>query len=80
MKKIIILILAFGINIISFAQQSTGINYNQYFTAGTMRVDYFHTGTSSEEHFSLDRILNDGDWAGSETVLLDGLDRGLLLF
>jgi hypothetical protein len=77
MKKIYILFLALGLGFHCFAQQDNKINYSQYFTGETMRVDYFHTGTSAEEHFSLDRILNDGAWAGSKTELLDDLNRGL---
>ncbi len=56
------------------------IKYSQYFTEKTMRVDYFHTGTSVEEHFSVDRILNDGDWAGSKSELIDDLNRGLYMY
>jgi hypothetical protein len=56
------------------------VNFQKIFTANTMRVDYFHAGTASAEHFSLDRILNDGAWAGSRTVLLDTLNRGLYFY
>jgi hypothetical protein len=78
MLKLTFLFLALGMCISSYSQPNT--IYNQYFTGETMRVDYFHTGTASEEHFSLDRILNDGAWAGSETILLDELNRGLYFF
>jgi hypothetical protein len=80
MKNLVCLLIALGINFISFAQQKNNANFSQYFTGQTMRVDYFHTGTVAEEHFSLDRILNDGAWAGSETVLLDELNRGAYFF
>ena len=80
MKKFLIVFLAFGISFLLQAQKVTTGSYNQYFTGQTMRVDYFHTGTTSEEHFSIDRILNDGAWAGSQTVLLDELNRGLYFF
>jgi len=80
MKRFSVLLLALALGFLSYAQQNKSINYSQYFTGETMRVDYFHTGTAAEEHFSLDRILNDGAWAGSETVLLDGLNRGLYFF
>lgn len=63
-----------------FSQSNAGINYNDYFTGATMRVDYFHTGTSAEEHFSIDRILNDGTWPGSKINLLDDLNRGLYFY
>ena len=80
MKKLFVLYLLLALGFLSFAQKKNSISYNQYFTRQTMRVDYFHTGTITEEHFSLDRILNDGPWAGSETVLLDELNRGLYFF
>jgi hypothetical protein len=60
--------------------QNPDIHFQTYFSNQTMRFDYFHTGTAQEEHFSVDRILNDGPWAGSETVLLDELNRGLYFF
>jgi len=80
MNNTYLLFLLLASGFLSYAQQSTKSNYNQCFTGQTMRVDYFHTGTATEEHFSLDRILNDGAWAGSETVLLDELNRGLYFF
>jgi hypothetical protein len=54
--------------------------FRTWFTDTTMRVDYFHTGTSAEEHFSLDRVVNDGPWSGSKTMLLDDLNLGLYFF
>ncbi|MBN3036671.1 MAG: hypothetical protein JW861_13885 [Bacteroidales bacterium] len=55
-------------------------DYSTLFSGNTMRVDYFHSGTSGEEHLSLDRVLNDGIWSGSRTVLLDELNLGLYRF
>jgi len=80
MKKFTFLFIAIGMSMLSQAQLYISSNYEMYFTGETMRVDYFHTGTASEEHFSLDRILNDGHWAGSKTVLIDNLNRGLYFF
>lgn len=68
------------VSTIGFSQPSLPIDFNQYFENKTMRVDYFHAGTATEEHFSLDRVLNDGIWAGSKTVLMDDLNRGLYFF
>ena len=62
------------------SQQVQHINYKQYFENKTMRVDYFHSGTSSEEHFSVDRILNDGEWSGSKGMLIDDVKLGLYFF
>ena len=72
----ILMMMAF----IAFPQANPQPDYKTYFSDATMRVDYFHTGTADEEHFSVDRIINDGTWAGSKTQLLDNLNRGLYLF
>lgn len=80
MKKLTVLFMILGLSSLGFAQPNVNTVYSRYFTGETMRVDYFHTGTATEEHFSLDRILNDGAWAGSETFLTDGLNRGLYFF
>lgn len=56
------------------------LDYNNWFTNQTMRVDYFHTGNSSEEMFAIDEVKNDGAWAGSKTVLIDDLNLGLYFF
>ncbi len=57
------------------------LDYAAYFTADTMRVDYFHTGgPASGETFALDRVVNDGEWAGSRTRLLDDTNLGTYLF
>lgn len=55
--------------------------FDRYFTADTMRVDYFHTGgPKSGETLALDRVVNDGAWAGSRTQLVDPTDLGKYLF
>ncbi|MFP3861239.1 MAG: M64 family metallopeptidase [Bacteroidales bacterium] len=56
------------------------VNFDEYFKDQTMRLDFFHTGTSEEEHFSLDRMINDGVWAGSKTQLIDELELGKYFF
>lgn len=43
----------------------------------TLRLDYVHTGGAGlTETFALDRVVNDGPWAGSRTQLLDPTDLG----
>ncbi|OQX74849.1 MAG: hypothetical protein B6D61_11225, partial [Bacteroidetes bacterium 4484_249] len=48
-------------------QSQDNVPFKAFFEDKTMRVDYFHTGTATEEHFAVDRILNDGIWSGSKT-------------
>lgn len=50
------------------------------FAARTMRVDYFHSGTATEERVSLDRTVSDGPWPGSRTRLVDDTNLGKYLF
>lgn len=80
MKHIFSLIMLMTAPVLMFAQAQAQIIYTDYFSGATMRVDYFHTGTAEEEHFSVDRIINDGPWAGSKTQLLDDLNRGLYFY
>jgi hypothetical protein len=47
----------------------------------TMRVDYVHTGgPSSGETLALDRVVNDGAWAGSRTQFIDATNLGKYFF
>jgi hypothetical protein len=55
-------------------------SFNTVFSPRTMRVDYFHTGGKGTEIFALDRVLDDGGWAGSRTRLLDDTNLGKYLF
>lgn len=47
----------------------------------TMRLDYYHTGTATEEVFSLDRIvLEPLDWPGDRAKAIDDTNLGKYLF
>lgn len=56
-----------------FSQQ---INFSDFFIDKTMRVDYHHTGSSSEEWITLDQVYIYGTWAGSLNNLLDNFNNG----
>ncbi len=79
MKKTLVL-LAISVFVIAGYSQKVqkvkNVPFSDYFTEKTMRMDLFHSGNATEDRFSVDRILNDGPWAGSETTLLDELNRG----
>ena len=63
------------------AQVGPGSSFDRQFTGDTMRVDYFHTGgPKSGETISLDRVVNDGPWAGSRTQLVDPTNLGKYRF
>jgi len=59
---------------------SADVSYDAYFLDKTMRMDYFHSGTSREEHFAIDRIVSDGPWPGSREILTDHIQLGLYFF
>ncbi len=54
--------------------------FDTHFTGNTLRFDYYHTGTATEEHFAFDQIVKDSPWAGSKTKLVDDLRLGKYLF
>lgn len=50
--------------------------FDQFFYSKTMRVDYFHTGSKTQEIFSIDQIYEEGEWPGSKINLIDTLNFG----
>jgi hypothetical protein len=58
------------------AEGESDSNFADFFQNKTMRVDYFHSGTATEEHLALDRAVSDGPWAGSRVNLIDVLNLG----
>ena len=49
--------------------------------APTMRVDFYHTGNSKEERFSLDRVVVEPlPWPGNPSRSIDTTNRGKYLF
>ena len=64
----------------ALAQSAAAGNASFDFTR-TMRVDYVHTGgPAAGETLALDRVVNDGAWAGSRTELVDTTNLGKYLF
>src|SRR5262245_14158720 len=49
--------------------------------APTMRLDYYHTGTASQETFSVDRVVIEPlPWPGNPQKNIDELNLGKYLF
>ena len=49
-------------------------------TPGTLRLDYFHTGTVGEERFALDGLVLEGAWPGPLERALDETNLGTYFF
>jgi hypothetical protein len=58
------------------APSSGAGKFDRWFTGRTMRVDYFHTSRAETRIVALDRAVDDGEWAGSRTRLLDDTNLG----
>ncbi|MBR2606700.1 MAG: peptidase M64 [Bacteroidaceae bacterium] len=54
--------------------------YDKYFTGETMRFDFQHSGNSSEEFYSYERMKREGEWAGSRKSLINPFGYGEQLF
>ena len=50
--------------------------FEDHFADRTMRIDYYHAGNAAEETATLDRVYDQGLWAGSRTHLIDPFDVG----
>ncbi len=59
----------------SCRQRAEGI-YDAYFTDGTLRIDYFHTGDAVSESVEIDKVYRYDQWAGSLVNLIDSLNFG----
>src|SRR4051794_17548360 len=46
----------------------------------TLRVDYLHSGTASEEHFAIDSVVLEGAWPGPLDRLIDESNLGRYYF
>ncbi|MBR6691268.1 MAG: hypothetical protein IKL75_01355, partial [Bacteroidaceae bacterium] len=58
----------------------TEIDYNSHFTGKTMRYDFHHAGNSTHEEYHFDRVIREGDWAGSTVSLINPFDYGEQMF
>lgn len=70
MKKTLFTILLFS-NLI-FPQ----VSFDQYFENKTLRLDYYHTGNSTEDSYSIDELIEEPFWGGSKTNLIDKFNYG----
>ena len=52
------------------------VNYNEFFTGSTMRFDFHHAGDSKEEFYYFDKVIREGEWAGSKVSLINSFDYG----
>jgi hypothetical protein len=61
---------------IAFPEIARSADFGRYFLDKTMRIDYVHVGDAKEEFLTLDRVLEQGPWAGSLKNLIDDYNTG----
>jgi len=76
MKKIFLAIFLAAV-LAGYAQET--IEFDKYFAGPTMRVDVFHSGDAKEEMFTIDRVIQEGPWAGNPLRLVAPLELGRYL-
>lgn len=54
--------------------------YAEWFTTEALRVDLFHTGTSTENSYALDEVVTEPVWAGTQRYLIDPFGYGTWRF
>ncbi len=74
MKKIILPLLLIMVTIQAFA------SFDDWFVNKTLRIDYWHTGDSEHELYSIDQVRSEPFWGGSHTFLIDNLQLGEYYF
>ena len=52
------------------------INFDDHFENKTLRMDYYHAGDSTSEQFYFDEFIEEPNWGGSKTKLIDSLNYG----
>src|SRR5574341_1234357 len=50
--------------------------FDAFFTDHVLRIDYFHSGTATEERIAIDQAYAGGEWPESRTRLIDDLNLG----
>ncbi len=81
-RPFMLLALAAALFSCSTARQGTStaveenVSYSDYFTERTMRYDFQHAGDSSNERYYFDRLIREGEWAGSRAALINPFDYG----
>jgi len=76
MKKIMMALLLL-LPLLAMAQGA--VEFEKYFADRTMRIDVFHTGNAQEELFTIDRVIQEGPWAGNPRRLIAPFELGRYL-
>ncbi|MDD3860992.1 MAG: M64 family metallopeptidase [Bacteroidales bacterium] len=77
--RIVLSVFLFGLFNFTVLSLSAQIKYSDYFTDNSLRLDYYHTGTSDSEQILFKEIRKEAFWGGSKTNLIDKFCYGSYL-
>lgn len=80
MRSRLRLLLVLAFTVVAAPLRGQAPDFDAHFTDRTMRLDFFHTGGLGQQIVSLDRVVADGEWAGSRTQLVDPTGLGVYRF
>ena len=71
----------FAMSQTSIAQEKDdALLFADYFTGNSMRYDFHHAGNSESEYYYFDKVVREGEWAGSRVSLINPFDYGEQMF
>ncbi|MGB9893355.1 MAG: M64 family metallopeptidase [Candidatus Saccharicenans sp.] len=78
MKKYLVFLLVILVvaGTIFMVKAQESLAFDRYFLDKTMRIDYYHVGDNQEEMVTLDKVYEQGIWAGPVKNLIDPFMRG----
>lgn len=76
MKKITILFFVVAAFAASLSAEAQNVKFSKYFTDATLRIDYHRVGCRQHDTIRIVAFEQVGQWAGSQTQLLDPFDNG----
>ncbi|MBD3178330.1 MAG: peptidase M64 [Candidatus Latescibacteria bacterium] len=59
---------------------TAGVEFDDYFTSGSLRIDLYHSGAKDTEFYSVDRIIREKHWGGNPNSLIDTMNLGEYIF
>jgi hypothetical protein len=68
--------LAFFLIILVTTSVFSQVKFEDFFYNKTLRVDYFHTGDSTTDYYSIDELIEEPYWGGSKVNLNDKFNYG----
>lgn len=77
MRHRLVIGLLCGVVSVCGTAATSALEFSDFFTGATMRVDLYHTGDATMEYVAIDQVRIEGPWPGSRTQLVDHTNMGI---